>query len=274
MRHIDFDPATLDGELAAWWNRWSDRADRAKQAVLDDVAADKAPDFKSEIWSELKRWLLDNVFAGKCAYCEIKVTGGFFGDAEHYRPKGRVTVKDGAKTRVVERDGKPHPGYYWLAYDYRNLLPSCERCNSADGKMNQFPVVHEHMFDPEDGALVDVLDEKEDPLLLNPYRDDPPKDLVFGVEGIVAPREGSERGRQSIAVYHLARESLEAERARAQRDAENAFMLALLRRDGISLDEAMHDYIGPHAPFSEAVRDYLIHARKRQQERLRGAFDR
>lgn len=60
---------------------------------------------------------LERLFYGKCAYCE-----SFYGstqpvDVEHYRPKGEV-----------EGIGD-HPGYYWLAMDWNNLLPSCIDCN-------------------------------------------------------------------------------------------------------------------------------------------------
>jgi hypothetical protein len=42
-----------------------------------------------------------------------------------------------------------HPGYYWLAYEWTNLLPSCYDCNSfrrhgtmkaGPGKNERFPV--------------------------------------------------------------------------------------------------------------------------------------
>ena len=54
-------------------------------------------------------------------YCESPVTSTNFGDAEHYRPKKAVTDK---KRDTVQYGVVPHPGYYWLAYDWRNLLPA------------------------------------------------------------------------------------------------------------------------------------------------------
>src|SRR3954454_1457494 len=62
------------------------------------------------------RKALEELFHRKCAYCEIS-TARVDWEVEHYRPKGRV----------AERQG--HPGYYWLAYDWDNLFPSCTFCN-------------------------------------------------------------------------------------------------------------------------------------------------
>ena len=270
MRRVEFEPAQLVGEERDWWERWSARAAAATQAVLDDVAAGSRPGWTPAVWSELKQWLLANVFDGKCAYCEKKITGGFFGDAEHYRPKGKVTVKEHGRVDTVMHDGKPHPGYYWLAYNWRNLLPACELCNSSDGKMNQFPVANGHVFRPEDGPDPDALDLAEGPLLLHPYRDDPSRHLRFGVEGTVAPRDGSREGEESIKVYDLSRELLETERSTAQKHAEDGFLLALVRRT--PLDEAMESYTGRQAEFSQAVYDYLVDKRDELVAMLNAAF--
>lgn len=71
-----------------------------------------------------KRYKLDSVkltleklFHGKCAYCETFYASAHPLDVEHYRPKGAV---EGEET---------HRGYWWLAADWDNLLPSCIDCN-------------------------------------------------------------------------------------------------------------------------------------------------
>ena len=62
------------------------------------------------------RSALRELFVNKCAYCESSLVGGDM-DVEHYRPKGGVSeVPD-------------HSGYYWLAYDWENLVASCSFCN-------------------------------------------------------------------------------------------------------------------------------------------------
>ena len=63
------------------------------------------------------RHALEKLFHGKCAYCESRydIVGPV--DIEHFRPKKGV-------------DGDPaHRGYWWLAANWENLLPSCLDCN-------------------------------------------------------------------------------------------------------------------------------------------------
>ena len=91
-------------------------------------------------------------FHGKCAYCESEFESVAWGDVEHYRPKRKVT-------------GEVHPGYYWLAYEPSNLMPSCQRCNQGDAKVNKFPIAAGGKR-----ALTEADNlGAEAPLLLNPY---------------------------------------------------------------------------------------------------------
>ena len=69
---------------------------------------------------------LVDLFHGKCAYCESFYSSTQPMDVEHFRPKGAVAEDD------------EHPGYYWLAATWENLLPSCIDCNR---QRNQFDVV-------------------------------------------------------------------------------------------------------------------------------------
>lgn len=65
---------------------------------------------------------LEQLFHGKCAYCESKYISTQKMDVEHYRPKGRVN------------ECPEHPGYWWLALEWDNLLPSCIDCNRRRGQ--------------------------------------------------------------------------------------------------------------------------------------------
>ena len=59
----------------------------------------------------------------KCCFCEADFTANGYGDVEHFRPKsGYQTVVKGPLIK---------PGYYWLAYDWSNLLFSCQVCNES-----------------------------------------------------------------------------------------------------------------------------------------------
>jgi hypothetical protein len=65
----------------------------------------------------------------KCCFCESIV--GTDGDVEHFRPK--------AACRQTSGDALTRPGYYWLAYDWSNLLLACGPCNQRH-KGNLFPL--------------------------------------------------------------------------------------------------------------------------------------
>ncbi|MGZ3757929.1 MAG: hypothetical protein ACXVAY_12810 [Mucilaginibacter sp.] len=87
-----------------------DHKDKIKQATYGNaVVVDK----------------LKVIYRNKCAYCECYEPEP---EVEHYRPKKRVTTVAG------------HPGYYWLCYEWSNLMPSCHDCNKTATKGNYFPV--------------------------------------------------------------------------------------------------------------------------------------
>lgn len=163
---------------------------------------------------------LHKMFHKKCAYCESKVSYATNLDVEHYRPKSRVQ-QDREDTRVIH-------GYYWLAWDWDNLLPACPQCNRwfthaipdigeiTIGKKNQFPLA-------DDSKRVthhkdhDKL-EREMPLLLHPCDDEPAVHLEFTDKGVIraALLPGgmpSKIGETSIEVYALHRPDLTIERS-------------------------------------------------------------
>lgn len=256
MRHVSFDPRGISDPKRLWWSQWTARAQQATAQVVADYFKGQKLEFNSEIWGDLKAFLLENVFYGKCAYCEARITHTSFGDAEHYRPKGRVTVRRNGSDEIVQSGSNPHPGYFWLAYDWENLLPACQRCNSAEGKMNQFPVARQHadVTDPPlDSSSLDIL---ESPLLLHPYRDDPRHHLVFGKKGVVSAKGGSQRGQTSITVYSLDRDTLAVDRQAAQEFGWLRFLLAL--GNGGSVDDVLASYRSGEEPHSAAVLDYIF----------------
>jgi uncharacterized protein (TIGR02646 family) len=136
---------------------------------------------------------------GKCCFCESKVAHISYGDVEHYRPK--------AGHRQNPDDPLGRPGYYWLAYDWTNLLFCCQVCNQRF-KRNQFPLENParraatHRHDPA----------RERPLFLNPAIDDPADFLDFRAEYVSAVG-GNRRGEITLRELGLNREEL-AERRR------------------------------------------------------------
>ncbi len=128
---------------------------------------------------------------GKCAFCEVKIPKPY-ADAhvEHWRPKGAV--------KQVRGDEDLFPGYYWLAYEWDNLLLACLFCN-RDNKRTLFPLV-----EPASRARNHHgSTAAEAPLLLKPDDgSDPREDIEFVEE---QPRGLSERGWRTIEALGLDR---------------------------------------------------------------------
>jgi hypothetical protein len=114
----------LAGTIVASTNiAQSGNADGISRTVYSDpYTAGTDEGNQSRVIDKLNDW-----YFGKCAYCErfYKL------DVEHYRPKGEIRDEDNALLRAV--------GYYWLGYEWSNLLPSCISCNRDGGKVSKFP---------------------------------------------------------------------------------------------------------------------------------------
>ena len=108
------------------------RGAEATQRACAAVAAGKTPTFSGDIYGHDEvRAALRTAQHSKCCYCESKITH-ITEDVEHYRPKGAV--------RQSPHDARPlSPGYYWLAYEWKNLYLSCSICNSSH-KRDLFPL--------------------------------------------------------------------------------------------------------------------------------------
>ena len=94
---------------------WFALAATSKAQALQDGAGHQI--LASVYTADAVRQALEKLFHDKCAYCEGKSIGQADWDVEHFRPKGSVAERD------------DHPGYYWLAYEWENLYPSCKHCN-------------------------------------------------------------------------------------------------------------------------------------------------
>jgi uncharacterized protein (TIGR02646 family) len=139
---------------------------------------------------------LISIFNNKCAYCECDTSAGSAYDAEHFRP-----IKH----------------YYWLAYEWTNLLLSCRTCNTIH-KRTHFPLEKEtnrlknhpiQLNGTFDKAACHILSDglmAEKPLLLHPAIDKPMEHFIFLKDGNV--KYLTEKGRQSIQIYGLDRPEL------------------------------------------------------------------
>jgi uncharacterized protein (TIGR02646 family) len=79
-----------------------------------------------QIWSNRQvRGALMTLFGGKCAYCESKLSNGL-GETDHFRPT--------ASAVRLRKDFSPDH-YWWLAYEWDNLLSACEMCSRTKGAL-------------------------------------------------------------------------------------------------------------------------------------------
>lgn len=149
----------------------------------------------------------------KCAYCETRFLHSSPGDVEHYRPKAGYRQADGQAVQG--------PGYYWLAYEWTNLLFACEDCNRIR-KRQLFPLTN----DPQGRARTHHDDATlEAPLLLHPALDAPETHLTFVEE---AAKGTTATGVASIAAYGLNRTELLDDRRERLRCLRNEELLAKL----------------------------------------------
>ena len=213
---------TEPGDAA--WEKW--KADGAKKVLahVADVQAGKKPKISDALYKKM-RAVIFAAYHGKCAYCEVLIKVDQPGDVEHYRPKGEVSDEN---WQVVELATGPHPGYYWLAYDWRNLLPSCARCNRPTktaagvlvGKGTRFPV-------GKTWAVDDTGVGGEEPRFLHPVFDDPSRHLAFDPHtGVIFWK--TRRGRACVELLDLNREGLPEERRRAYTSAVSDAIAAIV----------------------------------------------
>jgi hypothetical protein len=143
-------------------------------------------------------------------YCKAEI--------EHYRPK-----------KGVDEDAN-HNGYYWLCYEWSNLVPSCRYCNTEGGKGNKFPIIANRISTP------DLLPSgkpnttayrasshpliSEQPYLLHPEIDEPKNFLIFEHDSAKTGIKinGSDylnRGNETIRICNLNRPYVKLDRMQA-----------------------------------------------------------
>ena len=147
-------------------------------------------EFEPKIYGhEVVKMALVAMHHGKCCYCESFVRHTSPGTIDHYRPKAASQQRVG--------DPLIRPGYYWLAYDWDNLLFSCPECNQTY-KRNQFP-----LRDAAQRALshLDSL-AVEDALLIDPSKENPVEFISFREE-FAFPLEDNLRGHTTIEMLGL-----------------------------------------------------------------------
>ena len=185
---------------------------------------------------------------GKCCYCESKVRHTGPGTIDHYRPKAASLQQAGASfTR---------PGYYWLAYDWQNLLFECAACNQTH-KRNFFP-----LRDANQRALSHLHSlEKEEPILLDPSnpRDNPSDFILFRDEYAFA-LEGNLRGQTTIEILALNRPALveqRREKLRTLHALQKILRLMSQTQEAVDAQQCLEDAVLDMAEFAAMARAAL-----------------
>lgn len=238
MRRADRGRHTSPAALVALDRQGRSELDRARNHQRDTNPARGSFDYSKYRDKDVKQ-RLEAIFHGKCAYCETLYDASGPMDVEHFRPKGGVA-------------GEVHPGYWWLAAAWENLLPSCIDCNrkreqrivemresltdlqlesrrtgaaTASGKHDSFPLDHGGIRASTEAC--DLTSER--PLLLNPCVDDPAEHLVFSIDAgkpalvsaqFDASGAPSARGLASIHLFGLNRLGLVQNRTRTLRQMQ------------------------------------------------------
>jgi len=214
-------------------------SDAVKEATKNNrklIAKGKKAEFPSLWRNEAVRQALDERhYRGKCCFTERRRDIKLERDVEHFRPKAEVTDAD-------------HPGYWWLAYDWDNLLIAC-KVNNSSIKTNHFPLLEGGVrATAEKGVLAN-----EKPVLINPATEDPSIYITFHWEKrgeryfckpVPTANDLDNRGRDTIRIVGIDREELMGEEERA----ENGKLLRRLAVEAVAAKEMMTN---PAVPANE-----------------------
>jgi uncharacterized protein (TIGR02646 family) len=169
-------------------------------------------DFDNGIYAHAEvKLALAEIQHGKCCFCESKILHISYGDVEHYRPKAGW---------IQENETLNKPGYYWLAYDWDNLLLSCQICNQRN-KKNYFPISSSSKRALSHHENISI----EQPLFIHPVNDEV-ESLIFFKEEIPLAVDSNPRGVETISKLGLDRESLNEQRRKTLNMVRDIYELA------------------------------------------------
>lgn len=173
-------------------NKGKDKLKLATAALKKEYREHKADfdsgirkfDFDSKLYGHKKiKIALREIQADKCCFCEAKVTHVAHGDIEHFRPKGGY--------KQLASDPLQVPGYFWLAYEWKNFYFSCQICNQRF-KKNLFPLA-----DPTRRARPMGSINSEKPVFIDPGKVNPQLHITF-VQDEAVPINNSKLGEDTI----------------------------------------------------------------------------
>ena len=259
----------------------------AKAKALDTAPASS---FYKAYSGDDVRQALNDMFKGKCAYCECSAIAGNDGDIEHYRPKGGVSD--------AEEAGVQHDGYWWLAMEWSNLVLSCAHCNQErrqltleagatveeirkaierndrrkSGKKNRFPTDGNFWVTSDADNLA-----TEKPLLIDPTVVDPEplfEWVAASPFSTIKPRNGDARAEATVKVLGLNRRRLTEERGKMltvltlltqnarnamerMRDAATDAQAQVAKAEALTQLKVLKALGGPEMQFAALVKSYI-----------------
>ncbi len=170
--------------------------------ILDSITTQSKHKFDSKVYRDATLESLEVLYHSKCAYCETNTSAGAAMQVDHYRPKKKVN------------DDLIHNGYYWLAYEWSNLILCCSKCNRKKGY--SFPTSAAKITEPSldaDGfpeieyCVADSAKLRaEEALILHPELDDVETHFVFGPNGDILGL--SSQAEKTIEICDLNRKEL------------------------------------------------------------------
>lgn len=162
-------------------------SDNRKEAFENNIKDEAFSHGKTLYKPDELKIRLHNIYNKKCVYCEDSLLNSPKA-IEHYRPKDI---------------------YYWLAYSWDNLLLCCTSCNGAKGvnfdtRKNKVDYSNE-TFDNIHN-LSNSYNSLEEPMLINPEKDDIIEDLIFNNQAVISSE--NDRVDYTIQTCNLNREEL------------------------------------------------------------------
>jgi uncharacterized protein (TIGR02646 family) len=142
---------------------------------------------------------------GKCAYCESIMRDVSPSNVESFRPKSGA--------RGLDKSSYAPLHYWWLYYEWDNLLISCEVC-SQKYKRDFFPIENESERAPVGAKGEELLKEKA--LLIDPAVEDPSVHLYFDENG--KANFHTDKGKVTIDILGLNRQELVSNRQKVGRE--------------------------------------------------------
>jgi len=213
----------------------------------DKLFLSKFKAISSVYGSKTVKKLLKKAQHNKCCFCE-KNQVDEYGAVEHFRPKGGYKVKREDKNLLK-------PGYYWLAYDWTNLLFVCGVCNTSH-KQNFFPLVNEKKRAKSHLAEI----SKEESLLIDPCGDKNPEiHIKFNYN---LPYSDDKFGKKTIEICGLDRDALNSLRAKLISDIDARLIILSVKEayNEVEIQNARNYLIEcqkPESEFSSTARNYL-----------------